>query len=195
MDVVPVILEGKTVRLEPLRFSHATSLAQHADPDLFSFFAGYCPEDMTEEACRDYIRLRMETDAISFAMVLKSTDQAVGHTSFMDIRPSDRSLEIGSTWIGRAHHGTAVNAECKFLMLQHAFENLGCVRVQLKTDERNKHSRAAIEKLGAKFEGILRKHMILHDGYIRNSAMYSITDDEWPAVKERCLNRLSAMNH
>ena len=108
----------------------------------------------------------------------------------MDIRPEHRSLEIGSTWIGRAYHGTKINPECKLLLLQHAFENLGCLRVQLKTDERNLQSRAAIEKLGAKFEGTLRKHMVLHDGFVRNSAMYSITDEEWPAVKERCIKRL-----
>ncbi len=158
---------------------------------MFGFFAGGTPTEATEDACREYIRYRMQTPAVSFAIVHKELDGPVGHTSYMEIQLEHRTLEIGSTWIGRAYQGTRVNPECKMLMLQHAFETLGCHRVQLKTDERNLHSRAAIEKLGAKFEGILRKHSIMPDGYIRNTAIYSIINDEWPAVKENCIKRLS----
>ncbi len=191
MDVLPVILEGETVRLEPLRFNHAAGLAEHAAPELFSFFAGLHPKESTHQACLEYIRARMVDPSLSFAIVHKATELAVGHTSYMDIKPEHLTLEIGSTWIGKAYQGTKVNPECKFLLLQHAFEELRCVRVQLKTDERNVQSQKAMEKLGAKYEGLLRKQSIYPNGYIRNTVMYSILDEEWPDVKNRLIERLS----
>ncbi len=108
----------------------------------------------------------------------------------MDVRPAHRGLEIGYTWIARAYQGTRVNPECKYLLLRHAFEKLGAIRVQLKTDGRNLQSQHAIEKLGAVKEGVLRKHLILPDGYVRDTVMYSITDSEWPHVKSRLEARL-----
>jgi RimJ/RimL family protein N-acetyltransferase len=110
----------------------------------------------------------------------------------MDIRPADRGLEIGGTWYGAAYQRTAVNTECKYLLLKHAFEALGCIRVQLKTDSRNERSQRAIERLGAVKEGVLRNHMLLADGHIRHSVMYSILDSEWPAVKARLEEKLQA---
>lgn len=191
MEVLPLILEGRTVRLEPLRYAHACGFAEHADASLFKWFAGLYPEGATEDACEEYIRKRLALPGVrSFAVVLLETDRAVGHTSYMDIRPDHRSLEIGSTWYGRNHHGTCVNPECKLLMLRHAFEDLGCVRVQLKTDERNLQSQRAIEKLGAVREGVLRKHTVLPDDFVRNTVMYSITDDEWPAIKSALEQRI-----
>ena len=106
-------------------------------------------------------------------------------TSYLDIRRNDRGLEIGSTWLTPPVWRTPINTECKYLLLRHAFEELGCVRVQLKTDERNARSRKAIERLGAKPEGILRKYQMLDNGYPRNTAIYSIVDSEWVEVKTR----------
>lgn len=125
------------------------------------------------------------TQTIWFAIVRRSDDRAVGVTSYMDIRPTDRGLEIGGTWLTPEVWRTALNTECKYLLLCHAFETLGCLRVQLKTDLRNVRSQRAIERLGAVKEGILRKHMVIHDGYVRDTVMYSIVDTEWPDVKKR----------
>jgi ribosomal-protein-alanine N-acetyltransferase len=154
-----------------------------ATPDIFRYHF-YGPEDETLEAFQAYItRILGESDRYPFAMVLNETGDAVGTTSFMDVRPAHRGLEIGSTWIGKPYQGTHVNPENKYILLRHAFETLGAVRVQLKTDGRNLHSQRAIEKLGTVREGTLRKHIILPDGYRRDSVMFSITDEEWPAVK------------
>jgi RimJ/RimL family protein N-acetyltransferase len=120
---------------------------------------------------------------LPFAIVLRETGQPVGSTSYFDIRPAHRGLEIGYTWYAQAYQGTHINPENKYLLLRHAFETLGAVRVQLKTDKRNLRSQHAIAKLGAKLEGTLRKHTILENGYIRDTVMFSITDDEWPEVK------------
>jgi len=121
---------------------------------------------------------------IPFAVILLETGRAVGATRFLTIQPDQRNLEIGGTWYGIDYQRTIVNTECKYLMLKHAFEVMGIIRVQIKTDSRNLASQRAIERLGAVKEGVLRKHMILPDGYIRDSVIYSILDDEWPAVKE-----------
>jgi RimJ/RimL family protein N-acetyltransferase len=103
----------------------------------------------------------------------------------MDIRPPHRGLEIGGTWYGKEFQRTSVNSECKYLLLRHAFEILGCIRVQLKTDSRNERSQRAIERIGAQREGVLRNHMIMPDGVYRHSVYYSLLDTEWPRVKER----------
>jgi RimJ/RimL family protein N-acetyltransferase len=120
---------------------------------------------------------------IPFSVVLKESGQPVGSTSYFDIRSAHRGLEIGYTWYAVPYQGTQVNPENKYLLLRHAFETLGAIRVQLKTDKRNLRSQAAIAKLGAKLEGTLRKHSIMEDGYIRDTVMFSITDEEWPGVK------------
>ena len=127
---------------------------------------------------------------VPFAQVLIESGRAIGGTTYMDIQHANRGVEIGSTWIGRAHHGTRVNPEAKYLLLRHAFEEQGAIRVQLKTDSRNLQSQRAIEKLGAVKEGILRNHMIMPDGHYRHTVMYSLTDDEWPAAKARLEARL-----
>jgi RimJ/RimL family protein N-acetyltransferase len=123
-------------------------------------------------------------------MILRESEQPIGLSCYLDIRPFDRGLEIGSTWIARAHQGTAVNPESKYLLLRHAFETLGAIRVQLKTDLRNLRSQTAIAKLGALREGVLRNHMVMADGYYRNSVMFSVIDAEWPAVKAGLVARL-----
>jgi len=128
---------------------------------------------------------------VAFAIVRRSDGVAVGSTRYLEIRRLHRTLEIGWTWLARDAQRTAINTEAKFLLLSHAFEVHGAVRVQLKTDERNEQSRAAITRLGAVFEGILRNYQTrAHDGYVRNTAMFSITAAEWPAVKAGLMARL-----
>jgi len=130
---------------------------------------------------------------VAFAIMRRVDGIVVGSTRYLDIRRPHRSLEIGWTWLAREAQRTAVNTEAKLMLLTHAFESHGAVRVQLKTDERNEQSRTAICRLGAAFEGILRNYQTrAHDGYVRNTAMYSITRDEWPAVKVRLASRLRA---
>ncbi len=120
-----------------------------------------------------------------FATVENESGRAIGSTRYFDIRPEHRGLEIGWTWLGVAHQRTAANTECKRLLLVHAFDVLGALRVQLKTDARNLRSQRAIERIGAVREGVLRAHMILPDGFVRDSVMYSITRADWPAVKSK----------
>ncbi len=122
---------------------------------------------------------------LPFAVIHLKSDRAIGATRFMDIRSEHRGLEIGGTWYGVDYQGSGINTEAKYLLLHHAFEVLGCIRVQMKTDLRNLRSQRAIEKLGAVKEGVLRNHMIRSDGLVRSSVMYSIIDREWPDVKRK----------
>ncbi len=124
---------------------------------------------------------------IPFAIVDRAIGRAVGSTRYLDIQPANRGIEIGWTWIGTAHQRTAINTECKFLLLRHAFETLGAIRVQLKTDLRNERSQRAMERIGAAREGVLRQNMLLWDGHRRDSVYYSVLVDEWPRVRERLL--------
>ncbi len=190
MNVEPISLQGRTVRLEPLGLHHTPALMQAADPQIFTYIPGR-PTGWTQPAFDHYVeQLLLQEDMCPFAAILCETGRACGVTTYMDIRPAHRGLEIGSTWLGRAYWGTPVNPECKYLLLRHAFEQLGAIRVQLKTDARNLHSQAAIAKLGAKLEGTLRKHIVMPDGFFRDTVMFSITDDEWPTVKAGLLDRL-----
>jgi RimJ/RimL family protein N-acetyltransferase len=116
--------------------------------------------------------------------------RVAGATRYLNIVPEFRGLEIGGTWYGLGFQRTAVNTECKYLLLQYAFETLSCIRVQFKTDSRNVRSQRAIERIGAKHEGILRNHMILPDGRFRDSVYYSILDNEWPGVKDNLAKKL-----
>ena len=194
MNVQPKVLKGNQVRLEPLSIAHVEGLARFADPSMFKFFGGVVLQGSDQAAVEKYVRERLLlANTVSFAMVLEEDGLAVGHSSYMNIRPSDRVLEIGSTWIGEPYRGTIVNPEVKLLMIQHAFETLGCVRVELKTDERNLQSQTAMLKLGLVKEGVMRKHCINSDGYVRNSVYFSVTDDEWPAMKERLVARVNAL--
>lgn len=190
MEVKALVLEGRVVRLEPLSREHAADLLAVADPELFRYAIAVLDE-WTTKGFERYIEEALSTPGrIPFAVVLRATDKAIGTTSYLDIRPAHRGLEIGYTWYAIAHQGTQVNPESKYLLLRLAFEELGAIRVQLKTDGRNLHSQRAIIKLGAKGEGVLRKHLILPDGYVRDTAFFSITDDEWPQVKSNLEARL-----
>ncbi|MGD9723659.1 MAG: GNAT family N-acetyltransferase [Pirellulales bacterium] len=189
MDIQPITLEGRAARLEPLEARHAASLAEVATPEIFTFT--FPPREISEAGLREGIAmLRAMPGFCSFAIVAREHGRAVGMTSYLDIRPRDRALEIGFTWVAKPYQGTAVNPECKFMLFRHAFEEQGAVRVQLKTDARNLQSQRAIEKLGAVREGVLRKHMIMPNGHVRDTVMYSVTVDEWPAVRARLEQRL-----
>ncbi|MEW5985437.1 MAG: GNAT family protein [Chloroflexota bacterium] len=188
LDIHPLTLTGRVVRLEPLSLSHAPDLLQVARDESIWRYMLYGAVT-SEEAMRAYVQDLLTRQAqgtdLPFAVIHLASGRAVGSTRFMDIRPSHRGLEIGGTWYGLAYQRTAVNTECKYLLLRHAFEVYGCIRVQLKTDLRNERSQRAIERLGAIREGVLRNHVITPDGTIRHSVMYSIVDSEWPAVKDR----------
>jgi len=185
----PITMEGRVARLEPLARQHAPGLLEHAAPEIYRYHTP--PPEYSIAGFEQYIeQVNAREHSLPFAIVLKETGAAIGVTTYLDIRLLHHGLEIGFTWIGIAHQGTAVNPECKFLLLRHAFDDLGAMRVQLKTDSRNVQSQRAIEKLGAQKEGILRKHMMMPDGSIRDSVMYAITDDDWPAVRDGLEARL-----
>ncbi|NMC12376.1 MAG: GNAT family N-acetyltransferase [Chloroflexi bacterium] len=195
MHTDPLILTGKYIRLEPLNENHIPDLCLVGLDERIWRYMRYGMV-LTKEQMQTWVSNILEKAAkgneIPFAVIHLESGRAIGATRFLTIQPDQRNLEIGGTWIGIDYQRTAVNTECKYLMLKHAFEVMGIIRVQIKTDLRNIASQRAIERLGAVKEGILRKHMILPDGYIRDSVIYSILDDEWPAVKaglEQKLNR------
>lgn len=183
-DVQPLVLEGATVRLEPLRPDHLEDLLAVADKSRFRFFVTLAPRSVDRAGMAAFLEETLATpNMLPFAQVLRESGRAIGMTSYLDIRPAWRTLEVGFTWIGREYEGTRVNPEAKLLLLAHAFETLNAVRVQLKTDARNVHSQAAIRKLGATYEGTLRRFGILPDGFVRDTVMFSILPEEWPTVK------------
>lgn len=188
MDARPVTLIGEVVRLEPLKQEHAEGLyAVAQDPHIWR----YLPADPSGslEDMRSWIAAALAEQErgsqVPLAILERASGQPIGSTRYTNISPRDRGLEIGGTWLATQVQRTAVNTECKYLLLRHAFAELGAVRVQLKTDARNDISQRAIERLGAVREGVLRKHMLVLHGFIRDSVMYSIVDSEWPAVKAR----------
>ena len=194
MDVKPVVLTGKHVRLEPLSDIHVPGLAAIGVGQDFWHFMLY-GEMRTEEDMQSWVqdilaRAEKGTD-VPFAVIHLGSGRVAGATRYMNIVPQDRGLEIGGTWYGPEFQRSAVNTESKYLLLVHAFETLEAIRVQLKTDSRNTRSQAAIERIGAVREGILRNHMILPDGVVRDSVYYSILDTEWPEVKLRLEDMLN----
>ena len=184
----PVTLTGKYVRLEPLSEAHISGLAEIGIGQDFWRFMLY--GDMNAKAdMRNWVldimgRGQLGTD-LPFAVIHLASGRVAGATRYLNIMPKDRGLEIGGTWYGLEFQRTAVNTECKYLLMTHAFETLHAIRVQLKTDLLNERSQQAIERLGAKKEGILRNHLVLPDGRIRDSVFYSILDTEWPEVKQK----------
>lgn len=194
MLVTPVTLAGRLVRLEPLTTAHADDLAAFCnEPETWRYFP-MKPYAGREELCAWIEQKRAQSargEWFAFAIVAQATGRAVGSTSFFDISAADHRLEIGSTWLGAPARRTGINTECKFLLLRHAFETLRANRVQLKTDARNLRSQAAIARLGAKQEGVLRAQFVMVDGHLRDSVMYSVIAPEWPEVKAR-LERLMA---
>ncbi|HWZ33459.1 MAG TPA: GNAT family N-acetyltransferase [Bryobacteraceae bacterium] len=183
MKIEPVTLEGQHVRLEPLSYDHHAQLCEVGlDPDLWRWIPMRVttPEEMT-----GFIRTALEWQAAGTALPFATITggRAIGSTRFMNIDVANRHVEIGATWIGREHQRSIVNTEAKYLMLRHAFETLGCLRVELKTDALNRRSRNAIRRIGAREEGTFRKHVVTWSGRIRDSVYFSILDTEWPRVK------------
>jgi len=188
MEVKPIILQGKHVRLEPMTEAHIPGLAEIGVGQPFWDFMVYGRME-TADNMRGWVqdilsRAEKGTD-LPFIAIHLASGRVAGATRYMNIMANDRGLEIGGTWYGPEFQRTVVNTECKYLLLSHAFETLGCIRVQLKTDLRNQRSQKAIERIGAVKEGVLRNHMILPNGHYRHSVYYSILDTEWPEVKRR----------
>jgi RimJ/RimL family protein N-acetyltransferase len=192
--VMPLTLEGSVVRLEPVRREHAEMFWDVAKGNLEDIFR-WIPYSMkTREDIERLVEKAFSEqergESVVFATVERSSGRVVGSTRFMNIDRVNRRVEIGSTWIAPAWQRTAVNTEAKYLMLRHAFEVWGCVRVELKTDALNEKSRNAILRIGAKEEGTLRRHVLTWTGRIRDSIYFSILDDEWAGVKARLDERL-----
>lgn len=187
MNVKPIVLEGQRVKLIPMEESHIEGL-YIAGSDARIWELQGKPIDHPDEMCKfvqSALREQERGTELPFTVLDKDTETIVGSTRFMDIMPNHRILEIGWTWYNPGVWRTRVNTECKYLLLHHAFETLSTVRVQLKTDKRNTRSQAAIERIGGTYEGTLRNHRILHDGYIRDTVFFSIIESEWPDVKKR----------
>lgn len=190
----PCVLEGKYVKLEPLQPSHSDVLLQAAkNSDWTWITADLTTKEFLDKWIFDSLIAQSRGEACVFVVTYQG--RVVGSTRYMDIQPASKGVEVGWTWYARSVWGTVVNPECKFLLLRHAFEDWGAIRVQLKTDDKNLHSQNAILKLGAKFEGRLRNHRFRRDGTIRDSMMYSITKEEWPAVREGLLKRVGESVH
>ncbi|BCM90092.1 virulence protein [Abditibacteriota bacterium] len=188
----PITLENEWVRLEPLRLHHLDALWEVGqDPCVWEhFWLQFRVKDDMESFIHFYLKREEQQEGLAFAVWDKTHALFVGATTFLDFQPTRRAVEIGSTWLGHASWGSLINPAMKFLMLQHAFESLGLMRVQLKTDIRNLRSQRAMEKLGATREGTLRKNMQRPDGSWRDSVYFSIVDDEWPQVKLHLQERL-----
>jgi N-acetyltransferase len=190
--VTATTLEGARIRLEPLAEAHHSALcAVGLDPELWR----WTPKAvLTAADMAAYIAValaeREAGRALPFVIIDKATGQAIGSTRYGAIEPAHRRLEIGWTWLGQSWQRTAANTEAKYLLLRHAFETLGCLRVELKTDALNQRSRAAIRRIGAREEGTLRSHMVTAGGRIRDTVYYSILEGEWPEVKKALESRL-----
>jgi N-acetyltransferase len=186
-------LEGRLVIVEPLSRDHAEGLrAAAADPAIWRWMTVTAHEPEAFERWLETTLAAAEAGTEApFAILLRESGEPVGSTRFLTLRPEHRGLEIGWTWHARSVWGTGVNVEAKLLLLAHAFETLGCMRVEFKTDARNERSRRALEALPARFEGIFAKHMLVQGGDVRDSAYFAITDDEWPAVRANLERRLA----
>jgi len=186
--VTPVTLTGKHVRLEPMTEAHIPALAEiGAGKEFWDFMVYGSMEDEDDMAgwVREILARAERGTDLPFVAIHLESGRVAGATRYLNIMPNDRGLEVGGTWYGLNFQRTAVNTECKYLLLTHAFESLGCIRVQIKTDSLNLRSQKAIERIGAVKEGVLRNHMILPNGRIRHSVFYSILDSEWPGVKKK----------
>jgi N-acetyltransferase len=194
MKLEPVTLEGTHVRLVPMTLEHVPALWEAGrDPEIWRLTIS---QVHSEDDMRAYVDAALRAQAAGTALPFVTTEAAtgrvIGSTRFGNYDETHRRAEIGWTWIAAPWQRTAINTEAKYLMLRHAFEVLGCLRVELKTDVLNEQSRRAILRIGAKEEGIFRKHQVTETGRVRDSAYYSIIDDEWPAVKARLEGMLGA---
>ena len=198
MNFKPVTLEGRHVRLEPLSMAHLPDLCDAGlDPELWR----WTPRIVrTPEEMRSYVetvlRLQQQGSALPFTTIDRKSGVAVGCTRYMNIEPEHHRLEIGGTWLARPWQKTPFNTEAKYLMLQHAFETLGCIRVEFKTDLLNDQSRAALLRIGALQEGVFRHHMLTHTRRIRHTVYFRILNFEWPQIKTQLEEKLQRpFNH
>lgn len=182
--ITPVTLESKIVRIEPLSVGHAAELCDAAvSAETFRYFSRI-PTPWNEHGFAEYIKFLLGPAlTVPFCVIDRRTGRPIGMTTYLSIAPANRSLEIGWTWLSPSARGTRINPMMKRLMLEHAFQKKGAIRVQLRTDFRNKQSRAAILKLGAVEEGVHRQDMLMHDGHWRDSVFFSILEEEWPHVR------------
>jgi RimJ/RimL family protein N-acetyltransferase len=194
LEITPVTLSTNRLLLRPLERSDETALIGAAsDGSLWEKRTTTVPRP---EEMRAYIEKALSQaaagTALPFTTVVRDGDLVVGSTRYMNIDPVNHRVEIGTTWIAQSWQRSFVNTHAKFLLLRHAFETLGCIAVELRTHSLNHQSRQAIERLGAKQDGLLRRHMIMPDGHIRDTVVYSIIREEWPLVKEELSRRLGA---
>ena len=193
LEIKKITLKGKIVSLVPLLESHVPDLTiAGQNKDIWR----YLPygEINSEDAMGNLVRLWLKnanagTD-LPFTIINNRSGKPIGCTRYLEIDPKNRKLEIGGTWLALAYQRTLVNTECKYLLLKYAFESLGCIRVQFKTDALNYRSQKALERIGAVKEGTLRNHMVVFDGRVRDSIYYSIISSEWPVVKENLVAKL-----
>lgn len=194
LAIEPYTLKGQHVWLEPLADAHLDGL----------WVAGQTAEDwaylprpcfQSREDAAAWVRQAFDFQSLgqhyTYVLVHPETGEVMGSSRYLNIRPRDRGLEIGYTWVARPWQRTAVNTEAKLLLLKHAFEDLGTYRVELKTDARNLRSQRAIERIGGVREGVFRRHMLAQGGFVRDSVYYSITDEDWPAVRDRLCGMLN----
>lgn len=193
MSVTPVTLEGRHVRLEPLSMNHLVPLCEIGfDPELWRVGLSVIgSQDDMKSYIATALQWQAEGTALPFVTIERPSGTVVGSTRFANIDRTHRRVEIGWTWIARRWQRTPVNTEAKYLMLTHAFETLGCIRVELKTDSLNEKSRNAMLRIGAKEEGTLRNHLITQGGRIRHTVYFSVTNDEWPGVKRSLEEKLA----
>ncbi len=189
----PCTLEGRLVRLEPLRSNHVDGLTLAASRIDWSLMLNPLrSRNDVENRINNGLRSEEMDEEYTFTVIAKKDEQIIGSTAYLSVVTKHRRTEIGSTWYLPEVRGTIVNPECKYLLLKHAFEDWEAVRVQLGTDSRNLRSQRAILKLGAKFEGRLRNYGILPDGSLRDSLLYSITREEWPEVRSGLIERIGS---
>src|SRR6202171_1884131 len=188
----PITLTGNHIRLEPMRPEHASALLEAGRAG--EVWEWMPTRPVNPETMEGWLKKAMQLESqgreYPFVVILVQSGRLVGSTRYLDVQEDDRTVEIGWTWYAPATWGTIVNPEAKYLLMRHAFDDWGAIRVALKTDIRNVHSQAAIKKLGAKYEGLMRNQRIRPDGSYRDTALFSITDREWPAVKSRLEQRL-----
>jgi RimJ/RimL family protein N-acetyltransferase len=180
-----VTLRGREVSLVPLSHAHHADLVEALnDGELWKLWYTNIPApDQLDGEIRRRLGLHQQGAMVPFTVVEESSNQAVGMTTFMNLDAANRRLEIGATWYRNRVQRTAVNTECKFLLLRYAFEQLNCIAVEFRTHFFNRQSRAGIERLGARLDGVLRQHQLARNGTLRDTCVYSIVDGEWPTVK------------
>ena len=185
IKVTPVVLEGPQARLEPLSAQHQDDLVEAVrDGELWNLWYTFIPTpDRMQGEIERRLQLQAQGSMMPFAVINPASGKAVGMTTYMNIDSANHRVEIGSTWYRRSVQRSALNTQCKRLLLSHAFDALGCIAVEFRTHWFNHDSRNAIERLGAKQDGVLRSHQIAPNGSLRDTVVYSIIASEWPAVR------------